>query len=92
MLRAIISDMSSEQTWILQGRLCRRWAAELKEKWESTRSTRVGRTCSVDLEDVSSVDEEGESVLLEMLLEGAVLMAHSAYMKDVVEALKARKG
>jgi ABC-type transporter Mla MlaB component len=87
MLRAIINETESEQTWILQGRLCKHWAAELKEKWESTRSTRTGKACSVDLEDVSSVDPEGESVLLEMLNEGAVLHASRAYMKHVLESL-----
>jgi ABC-type transporter Mla MlaB component len=90
MLKAIISDTPSEQAWILQGRLCRRWAAVLQEKWESTRSTRIGRTCSVDLEDVTSVDAEGEGVLLEMLTEGAVLHSRRAYMNHVIESLKAR--
>ena len=90
MLRATITDSPSEQTWILQGRLGKCWAADLKQKWENTRGTRSGRTCSVDLEDVTSVDEKGESVLLEMLSDGAVLLAHRAYMKHVIESLKAR--
>ena len=90
MLRAIITDLASEQTWILQGRLCKTWAAELKKKWESTRSTRIGRSCSIDLEDVSWVDVEGESVLLEMMKEGAVLVVKREYMRHVVEGLKAR--
>jgi len=90
MLRAIITETESEQTWILQGRLCKRWAAELKEKWENTRSTRTGKACSVDLEDVSSVDPAGESVLLDMINEGATLHATRAYMKHVLESLESR--
>jgi len=90
MLRAIIKDTESEQTWILQGRLTKRWAAELKQKWENTRSTRTGKACSVDLEDVSSVDPAGESVLLDMLNEGATLHANRAYMKHVLESLESR--
>jgi ABC-type transporter Mla MlaB component len=91
MLRAIISDTPSkadEQTWVLQGRLCKKWAAELKQKWESTRSTRGGKACSVDVEDITYVDAEGEKVLLEMLSEGAVLRASRAYMTHVLESLK----
>ena len=88
MLRAIINDTESEQTWILQGRLCKRWAADLKKRWESTRGTRTGKACSVDLEDVSSVDGEGESVLLDMRNEGATLHATRAYMKHVLESLE----
>ena len=90
MLRATINDTESEQTWILQGRLCKRWAVALKEKWESTRSTRTGKACSVDLQDVSSVDPEGEGVLLDMMNEGAALQASRAYMKNILESLESR--
>jgi anti-anti-sigma regulatory factor len=87
MLRTMITDTPFEQKWVLQGRLCTRWAADLKERWESTRSTREGRKCSVDLEDVISVDTQGESVLLEMLTEGAELFATRVYMKHILKSL-----
>jgi anti-anti-sigma regulatory factor len=88
MLRAMITDTPFEQRWVLQGRLCTRWAADLKERWESTRSTRIGRKCAVDLEDVISVDTVGEDVLLEMAAEGAMLFATRAYMKHILESLR----
>jgi anti-anti-sigma regulatory factor len=87
MLRTIITETPSEQKWTLQGRLCGRWAADLKETWEETRSSRAGRTCVVDLEDVISVDQTGESALLEMAAEGARLIASRAYMKYILEGL-----
>jgi hypothetical protein len=85
----MITDAPFEQKWVLQGRLCNRWAADLKERWESTRSTRKGRRCIVDLEDVTSVDADGEDVLLEMVAEGAELFATRAYMKHLLESLQA---
>jgi hypothetical protein len=85
MLRTIITEDPAEQKWTLQGRLCGQWAADLKEKWLQSRSTRVGRKCVVDLEDVMTVDKTGESTLLEMALEGARLIARRAYMKYVLE-------
>jgi anti-anti-sigma regulatory factor len=88
MLRIMIAETPFEQRWVLQGRLCDRWAAELKERWESTRSARIGRKCTVDLEDVTSLDARGERVLLEMLAEGAALFARRAYMKHVLESLR----
>jgi ABC-type transporter Mla MlaB component len=87
MLRTMITDTAFEQRWVLQGRLSGRWAGDLKEKWEGSRNTREGRKCAVDLEDVISVDSIGESVLLEMVMEGAELIASRAYMKHVVESL-----
>jgi anti-anti-sigma regulatory factor len=87
MLRTMITDTPFEQKWVLQGRLCSRWAADLKERWESTRRTREGRKCTIDLEDVISVDARGEDVLLEMAADGAVLSASRAYMKHILESL-----
>lgn len=88
MLRTIVTDLPSEQKWILHGRLCGQWAADLKRNWEETRPSRAGRSCIVDLEDVISVDKTGESTLLEMATEGAQLIAHRAYMKYVIEGLE----
>ena len=87
MLRTMITDTPFEQKWVLQGRLCGVWALDLQEKWLSTRSTREGRKCAVDLEDVISVDCKGERVLLQMASEGAVLRASRAYMRHVLESL-----
>jgi anti-anti-sigma regulatory factor len=90
MLRTMIADTPFEQKWVLQGRLCGQWAEDLKEKWESTRSARKGRRCAIDLEDVTCVDSKGEDVLLEMVTEGATLLASRAYMNHVLESLQQR--
>jgi anti-anti-sigma regulatory factor len=89
MLRTMITDTPFEQKWVLQGRLCKQWAADLKERWKSTRSTREGRKCTIDLEDVISVDGVGEDVLREMAAEGTVLFATRAYMKHILQSLHA---
>jgi anti-anti-sigma regulatory factor len=92
MLRTMISDGPFEQKWTLQGRLCGQWATDLKQKWEETRSTRKGRACVVDLEDVILVDEAGENTLWQMSIEGAQLVSRRAYMKSVLTGLKTDKG
>jgi ABC-type transporter Mla MlaB component len=83
----MITDTAFEQKWVLQGRLSGQWAADLKEQWERSRSTREGRRCAVDLEDVISVDDAGERLLLEMITDGAVFLASRAYMKHLLESL-----
>jgi anti-anti-sigma regulatory factor len=85
----MIADAPFEQKWTLQGRLCGQWAADLREKWADTRSSRTGRNSVVDLEDVITVDQTGERALLEMAMEGARLIARRAYMKSVLERLQA---
>ena len=88
MLRTMITDTPFGQKWVLQGRLCGVWALDLQEKWLSTRNAREGRKCAVDLEDVVFVDRKGESVLQQMVSDGAVLRATRVYMKHVLESLK----
>ena len=89
MLRTMITDTPFEQTWVLQGRLCGQWAIDLRNKWEETRRAREGRTCVVNLEDVISVDLDGERALLEMAAEGARLISSRAYMKHLLASLRA---
>jgi ABC-type transporter Mla MlaB component len=83
----MLNDTPFELKWVLQGRLCGQWAVDLQEKWENTKSSRTGRKCTVDLEDVICVDTKGESLLLEMVAEGTVLIASRAYMKHVLKSL-----
>jgi hypothetical protein len=87
MLRTMITDTPFEQKWVLQDRLCRQWVDDLKGRWESTRTARKSRWCIVDLEDVISVDTQGEDLLLEMVAEGAILFASRSYMKHIGESL-----
>ena len=84
----MITEAPFEQKWTLQGRLCGQWAVDLKTMWEQTRSARAGRKCTIDLEDVISVDHIGESTLLEMAMEGARLVATRAYMKYIIGGLR----
>jgi anti-anti-sigma regulatory factor len=89
MLRIMINEAPFEQKWTLQGKLCGQWAADLREKWADTRSSRTGRNCVIDLEDVITVDQTGEKALLEMAMEGARLTTRRAYMRSVLERLQA---
>jgi anti-anti-sigma regulatory factor len=84
----MITDAPFEQRWVLQGRLCGQWAEDLKEKWNETHRAREGRKCIVDLEDVLAIDKRGESALIQMITEGASLVATRAYMKDLLARLQ----
>jgi anti-anti-sigma regulatory factor len=87
MLRAMITDTPFEQRWVLQGRLCGVWAADLAQQWQKSRSTRQGRRCVVDVEDVVSVDGKGKELLLQMMSEGSEVAARRVYMKHLLESL-----
>jgi hypothetical protein len=69
MLRTMITETPLEQTWVLRGKLKGQWAIDLKCQWMGTKNAGQGRKCIVDLEDVTSVDVEGENVLKQILSE-----------------------
>jgi len=83
----MITDAPFEQTWVLQGKLCGEWVADLRRQWDEKRSERRGRKCVVNLEDVTCVDPGGEELLRDIVREGAQFIASRAYMKHVVQSL-----
>jgi anti-anti-sigma regulatory factor len=89
MLKITISETPTEMRWVLQGRLFGPWVSELRANWRTATRTRKGRTCIVDLNDVTFIDKGAEKLLRAMSREGAQFIANGLYIKHVVEGLKA---
>ena len=87
MLKITITETPTEQRWVLEGRLTHPWVAELQAQWRQTHRTRQGRTCVVDLNDVTSIDQSGEGVIRAMLREGAQCLARGVFTKHLLAAL-----
>jgi len=87
MLRITITDTASEQKWILQGQLTGPWADQLRSNWDETRRARQGRRCLVDANDLTFIDQSGESVLRTMMSEGAKFTACGVCTKHVLKSL-----
>jgi anti-anti-sigma regulatory factor len=85
MLRITQSETSKEQKWKLCGRLSGPWVAELQRAWEQCRSER--RSDVIDLSDVTSIDECGESLLRMMKQDGARFVARGVEMKAILSHL-----
>ena len=90
MLRITIINTPGEQKWILQGRLIGPWAAELKSNWKRAHSEGNGRSCAVDMSEVTFIDTNGEKVLTKMMKDGAHFIVSGLYATHVIENLEAR--
>jgi hypothetical protein len=88
MMSITINETPTEKRWILQGKLVGPWVGELRTSWKTTHRDYSGRTCVVDLNDVSFIDKDGEKLLRSMSKQGAHLVAEGLYIKRVVERLK----
>jgi anti-anti-sigma regulatory factor len=87
-LKITINETPTEERWILQGSLVGPWVDELRTSWKETRRSHGGRTCVVDLNDVSFIDKCGEKLLRTMSKHGAKLVADGMYIRHVLEQLK----
>jgi hypothetical protein len=87
-LKIITSESPTEMRWILHGRLVGPWIAELRTNWKGQILNRKGRTCVVDLNDVTFIDNRGERLLRAMSKEGAQFIASGLYIKHVLAGLK----
>src|SRR5882672_6573289 len=90
MLRITVTEGASEQRWVLQGRLTGSSVEELTANWRTNRRDRPpAESCIVDLNEITSIDKDGEQVLLMMIRDGAKFVATGVYTKHLLESLSA---
>ena len=90
MLRITLNETPTEKRWILQGRLVGPWVGEMRTSWKRRHGNASGRTCIVDLSDVTFIDTRGERLLRTMSKEGAQFIATGIYIKHIVQHTCAR--
>ena len=90
MLRIMVKENGLEQIWILQGGLNRQSIPELVSNWQASRDRPSALRCTVDLNEVTSIDKNGEEVLSMMIHAGAKFVANGLYTRHLLEALRAR--
>jgi hypothetical protein len=83
-----MTDLSDEQRWSLQGQLVGQWAAEFKSTWREARRTEDTRRCIVELIEVTSIDRNGEAVLVEIMSQGVEFVASDVYTKHLLQNLR----
>src|SRR5258708_34630169 len=88
MLRITIAETATEQRWTLEGSLVPPWGGELKTCWKNRHLSQNGRTCTVDLSQITCIDNSGLRLLRTMSKEGTNFIATGIYTKHVLEQLK----
>jgi hypothetical protein len=75
MFRASYSDNADGQRWTLHGRLAGPWVDELRSCWKQARERAPLARATVDLKEVTFIDQAGQQLLAEMRGAGAELIA-----------------
>src|SRR6266403_5751188 len=91
MLRITVTEGASEQRWVLQGGLTGCSVEELTANWRINRRDRPpSESCIVDLNEITSIDKDGEQVLLMMIRDGARFLATGLYTRHLLESLSGK--
>jgi anti-anti-sigma regulatory factor len=87
MLRIIKLGDEHSLTLILAGRLAGDWAPELELCWRQSVIAKKTQSVSVDLTEVTFVDDRGKRLLAAMAQAGVELIAADVLMKALVEQI-----
>lgn len=87
MLKITIKPGPGEVQLKLEGELAGTWVRAFDECWRATRSYRDGGPASVDLTDVSRVDDAGRYLLVAIHKSGARMVSKGVAMRDLVESI-----
>jgi hypothetical protein len=90
MLKISLIDNARHRRVIVEGKLIAPWAAELRSACEKARTDLRGRELVVEMKHVTTISQEGENVILELINGGIRFRCHGVFAKQVVKELTRR--
>lgn len=90
MLKISTTESRSERRLILEGKLIQPWVAELRRTWRMASENLEGRKLVIDLSNATTISQEGENILFELMREGATFSCGGVLTTYVLKQLKYR--
>jgi hypothetical protein len=90
MLKITRDVAAGKQRWHFCGQLTGPWVSEARSAWEHARGESEHGAVVVDLSDVTSVDESGESLLRAMKADGVRFVARGVDMRHMLSQLRGK--
>ena len=87
MLKISIFDTPEQRRLVLEGKLIAPWAAELKRECREAAADLRDRELVIELKNVTSISEDGQEVLLDLMREGVRFRASGVFTKHVMKRL-----
>jgi hypothetical protein len=92
MMRAQVSSVGNRLTLKVCGRLADRYVLELETCWRSARAEHPESKISVDLQDVTFIDDKGSSLLERMHRDGATFAVAGLMARAIIEKIVRNEG
>ena len=87
MLKMSLVDSARQCRLIVEGKLVAPWTVELRNACEEARTGLHGRELVVEIKHVTTISQEGENVILELINEGIRFRGHGVFTKHVLKQL-----
>jgi len=90
MLKISLIDGARRRRLILEGKLIAPWAAELTRACEEAKADLRGRELVVEMKHITTISQEGENVLVDLLNRGLKFRCDGVFTKHVMKQLTRR--
>jgi hypothetical protein len=90
MLKISLIDNARQRRVIVEGKLIAPWTGELRNACKEARADLHGRELVIEMKHVTTISQEGENVILELINGGIRFRCHGVFTKHVVKGLTRR--
>jgi len=90
MLKISIVEGRTQRRLEVEGRLVAPWSDELKAACERAGSELDGRELVIDLKNLTTISQQGESVLLELMRQGARCRGCGLFTNEILKQVARR--
>src|ERR1700741_5189385 len=90
MLKISLIDSAKQRRLIVEGKLIAPWAAELRNVCAEARVNLHGRELVIEMKHITTISQEGENVILELINEGNKFRCKGVFTKQVLKELTRR--
>ena len=90
MLKISLIDSARQRRLVVEGKLIAPWAAELRNACQEASADLDGRELVIEMKHITTISQEGENVILELINGGIRFRCHGVFAKHVVKELTRR--
>ena len=90
MLKISIVEGKKQRRLVVEGRLVPPWSGELKAACERAGSGLDGRELLIDLKNLTTISQQGENLLLELMKQGVKFRGCGVYTNELLKQVARR--
>jgi len=90
MLKISVVEGKKQRRLVVEGRLVPPWSAELKAACERAGSGLDGRELAIDLKNLTTINQQGENLLLELMKQGVKFRGGGVYTNEMLKQVARR--